>query len=149
MATLSCVFRKTHGKVTKTNSRNSAFAVRFWPWLTANSLLCRAFFPGARQRASHAVSSRRRQLLFFAVRRGKTHGKDYLSCIVRRGARQRVFTVQNATVCPLPCAPTKNARQRVCRTFLGLWRMAKPLFPVVRRGLRPERSGTVQVIETR
>jgi hypothetical protein len=28
MATLLCVFRKTHGKVTKTNSKNSAFAVR-------------------------------------------------------------------------------------------------------------------------
>jgi hypothetical protein len=52
---------------------------------------------------------------FFVVRHGKTHDKDYLSCIVRRGARQRVFTVQNATVCPLPCAPMKNARQRVCR----------------------------------
>jgi hypothetical protein len=29
MAALPCVFRKTHGKVTKTNSSNSAFAVRF------------------------------------------------------------------------------------------------------------------------
>jgi hypothetical protein len=83
--------------------------------LAHGNLLCRAFFPGARQRASHAVSSRCRQLLFFAVRRGKTHGKDYLPCVVRRGARQRVFTVQNATVRPLPCAPMKNARQRVCR----------------------------------
>jgi hypothetical protein len=119
MATLPCVFRKTHGKVTKTNSRNSAFAVRFWPWRTAKSLLYRAFFPGARQRAAHAVSFRRRQLLFFAVRRGKTHGKDYLPCVVRRDARQRVFTVQNTTVRPLPCAPMKNARQRVCRAFLG------------------------------
>jgi hypothetical protein len=119
---LPCVFRKTHGKVTKTNSSNSAFAVRFWPWRMAKSLLCRAFFPGARQRASHAVSSWRRRLLFFAVRHGKTHGKDYLPCVVRRGARQRVFTVQNATVRPLPCAPMKNARQRVCRAFLGLCR---------------------------
>jgi hypothetical protein len=28
MVTLPCVFRKTRGKVTKTNSQNSAFAVR-------------------------------------------------------------------------------------------------------------------------
>jgi hypothetical protein len=72
---------------------------------------------GARQRASHAVSSRRRQLLFFAVRCEKTHGKDCLPCVVRYGAQQRGFTVHNATVCPLSCAPTKNARQRVCRAF--------------------------------
>jgi hypothetical protein len=27
MVTLTCVFRKTHDKVTKTNSKNNAFAV--------------------------------------------------------------------------------------------------------------------------
>jgi hypothetical protein len=79
-------------------------------------------------------------LLFFAVRHGKTHGKDYLPCVVRRGARQRVFTVQNATVRPLPCAPMKNARQRVAVRFWAFavrpWRTAKPLFPVVYGGLR-------------
>jgi hypothetical protein len=137
MVTLPCVFRKTHGKVTKTNSINSAFAVRFLPRRTANNPLCRAFFSqahgkqpslpcvfltGARQRGLHAVWFRRRQLLLFAVRREKTHGKEYLPCVVRRGARQRRFTVQNATVRPLPCAPTKNARQRVCRAFLVLCR---------------------------
>jgi hypothetical protein len=61
-------------------------------------------------------------LLLFAVRRGKTHGKRCLPCVARRGARQRGFAVQNATVRPLSCAPTKNARQRVCRAFFGLCR---------------------------
>jgi hypothetical protein len=84
------------------------------------------FLSGARQRGSHAVWFRRRQLLLFAMRREKTHGKDYLPCVVRRGARQRRFTVQNATVrpdekltakclpCvfgPLPCA--RGARQSI------------------------------------
>jgi GH24 family phage-related lysozyme (muramidase) len=50
------------------------------------SLSC-VFLTGARQRGSHAVWFRRRQLLLFAVRREKTHGKDYLPCVVRRGAR--------------------------------------------------------------
>jgi hypothetical protein len=132
MVTLPCVFQKMHDKVTKNQQQNSAFAVRFWLRRTAKSPLCRAFLaqvhgkdlifavrfaPGARQRVPHAVCLRCRQLLFFAVRLEKTHGKDYLPCVVRRGARQRGFTVQNATVRPLPCAPTKNARQRVCRVF--------------------------------
>jgi hypothetical protein len=54
---------------------------------------------------------------FFAVRREKTHGKDYLPCVARRVARQRGFNVQNATVCPLSCAPTENAQQKICRAF--------------------------------
>jgi hypothetical protein len=94
------------------------FAMHFWPRRTTkiSSLSC-VLLPGARQRVSHAVCLRCRLLLFFAVRREKTHDKDYLPCVVRCGARQRGFTVQNATVRPLPCAPTKNARQRVYRAF--------------------------------
>jgi hypothetical protein len=105
------------------HGKESIFAMRFWP--------------GARQRASHAVSPRRRQLLFFPVRREKTHGKDYLPCVVRRGARLRGFTVQNATVCPFPCAQMENARQRVYRVFYDLCRapVAKPLFPIVKTGV--------------
>jgi hypothetical protein len=59
---------------------------------------------------------------FFAVRREKTHSKDSLPCVIRRDARQRGFTVQNATVCPLPCALTKNARQRICHAYFDLCR---------------------------
>jgi hypothetical protein len=80
----------------------------FCPNARQRSHLCRALFLGARQRASHDVSSRRRQMLFFAVRREKAHGKDYLPCVVRRGTRQRGFTVQNATVCPLPWVDEKH-----------------------------------------
>jgi hypothetical protein len=64
----------------------------------------------------------RRQLLFFAVRLPMTHGKESSPCVVRRGARQWEFTVQIATVCSLPCASMKNARQKLCRAFLGLCR---------------------------
>jgi hypothetical protein len=85
------------------HDKDLIFAVRFAPQRTAKCV-ARHFIP---------VPS----VDFFAVHREKTHGKDYLPCVVRRGARQRGFTVQNATVCPLSCAPTKNARQRVCRAF--------------------------------
>jgi hypothetical protein len=40
-----------------------------------------------------------------------THVKVFSPCVIEEGARQREFTVQKATVCPLPCASTKNARQ--------------------------------------
>jgi hypothetical protein len=63
-ATLPCVFWKAHGKVTKTNNRNSAFAVRlsgrttmvplistiavrFSRWRTAKNSGCRAFWSTA------------------------------------------------------------------------------------------------------
>jgi hypothetical protein len=72
---------------------------------------------------------------FFVVRREKTHDKDYLPCVVRRSARQRAFTVQNATVCPLSCAPTKTHGKEFVVRFMAFavrpWRTAKPLFPVV------------------
>jgi hypothetical protein len=41
-------------------------------------------------------------------------------CVVIQGARQWDFTVQKATVRSLLCAPTKNARQRLCHAFFGL-----------------------------
>jgi hypothetical protein len=44
-----------------------------------------------------------------------THGKVCSPCVIEEGARQREFTVQKATVRPLPCASTKNARQSLCR----------------------------------
>jgi hypothetical protein len=72
-----------------------------FPWRTAKGVACR-FIPAP-------------SVAFFAVCREKTHDKDHLPCVVRCGARQRGFTVQNATMCPLPCAPTRNAWQRVCR----------------------------------
>jgi hypothetical protein len=152
MVTLPCVFRKTHGKVTKTNSRNSAFAVRFLPRRTAKRALCRAFFSqahskepslpfvfltGARQRGLHAVWFRHRQLLLFAVHREKrttkiiyralsdvAHGKDALPCKM------------------LPCALCRAPRRKthgkgfVVRFWsfvVRSWSTAKPRFPVVNR----------------
>jgi hypothetical protein len=52
----------------------------------------------------------------------ETHGKDFSPCVVKEGARQCSFTVRYATVCLLPCASTKNARQRLCRAFFSLCR---------------------------
>jgi predicted secreted Zn-dependent protease len=83
--------------------------------------------PDARQRVSHAVSSQCHQLLFFAVRHEKTHGKDYLPFVVRRGARQKGFTVQNATVCPLPCARRKTHGKEFAVRFKAF---AVQLFPL-------------------
>jgi hypothetical protein len=119
--------------------------VRFEPWHTTKSPLCRTFWASAHGKESifavcfftahgkepiFAVRFSRRtakgvtrrlilspSVVFFAVLHEKMHGKDYLLCVVSHGARQRGFTVQNATVCPLSCAPTKNARQRVYRAF--------------------------------
>jgi hypothetical protein len=108
--------------------------------------------PGARQRALFAVRFSRRRTAKSPLCRAfcsQVHGKEgytpfgsgavscfCLPCVVRRGARQRRFTVQNATVLPLPCAPTKNALQRVCRAFLVLCRAR---FPVVW-------SGTIAIV---
>jgi hypothetical protein len=80
---LTCVFQA--------GARQRAlFAVRFSGRRTAKSPVCHAFFRqvhgkelmfavrfacGARQRVSHVVWRRCRQLLFFAVRRAKTHAK--------------------------------------------------------------------------
>jgi hypothetical protein len=121
---LSCVYRGARQRchllqcVLCLGTRQRAlFAVRFFKAHGKEPIFAVCFLPGARQRASHAVTSRRRQLLLFAVRHEKTHDKDYLPCVVRRDAQQRGFTVQNATMCPLSCAPTKNAQQRVCRVF--------------------------------
>jgi hypothetical protein len=93
-------------------------AVRFGLWRTAKVRDCRAFF----FRCTTKIVIRRLapapSVAFFAVRREKTHCKYYLPCVVRCGARQRGFTVQNATVCPLSCAPTKNTKSLPC--ILGL-----------------------------
>jgi hypothetical protein len=121
-------FEQAHGKGTvcraflsQAHGKQPMFVVRFSGRRTAKSLC----LPCAGSKThgkgcptpfgAGAVSC-----FFFAVRLGKTHGKDCLTCVVRRGAWQRGFTVQNATVRPLPCALTKNARQKVCRAFLGL-----------------------------
>jgi hypothetical protein len=45
MVTLPCVFRKTHGKVTKTNSKNSAFVVRLWRRTTKVPFIAVRFLP--------------------------------------------------------------------------------------------------------
>jgi hypothetical protein len=95
--------------------QRAVIAVRFGLWRTAKVRDYRVFFF---RRTAKIVTRRLTpapSVAFFTVRREKTHGTGYLPCVVRRGARQRGFTVQNATVCPLPCVPTKNARQRVCR----------------------------------
>jgi hypothetical protein len=95
--------------------QRAVIAVRFGLWRTAKVRDYHAFFF---RRTTKIVTRRLTpapSVAFFTVRREKTHGTGYLPCVVRRGARQRGFTVQNATVCPLPCVPTKNARQRVCR----------------------------------
>jgi hypothetical protein len=106
------------------HSKGSFFVVRF------------SF--GAWQRSFHAVCGRHRELRFFAVRLPVTHNKESSSCVVIQGARQWEFTMQIATVCSLPCTPTKNAQQRLCRAFLGLCRAlvahGKP--PVFRSGGR-------------
>jgi hypothetical protein len=120
---LSCVFREAHGK-------QPMFAVRFSGRRTANSSCLPCVFS---RRTAKGVPRRLAPVplvVFFAVRRGKTHGKDCLPCVVSHGARQRGFTMQNATVRPLPCAPAENARQRLCRAVLGLCR-ALVAFPVV------------------
>jgi hypothetical protein len=71
MVTLPCVFRKTHDKVTKTNSINSAFAVRFLPRRTAKSALCRVFFSqthGKQPSLPCVFLTDARQTTLFAVR---------------------------------------------------------------------------------
>jgi hypothetical protein len=45
--TLSCVFWKAHDKVTKTTSRNSAFAMRFIVAHDKGAIDCHAFFMAA------------------------------------------------------------------------------------------------------
>jgi hypothetical protein len=50
------------------------------------------------------------------------HGKVCSPCVIEEGARQREFTVQKATVCPLLCTSTKYARQSLCRAFSSLCR---------------------------
>jgi hypothetical protein len=72
---------------------------------------------------------RKRPLRFLCRALLETHGKDFSPCVVKEGARQCNFTVRYATVCLLPCASTKNARQRLCRPFFSLCRaLGKPKF---------------------
>jgi hypothetical protein len=52
--------------------------------------------------------------------------------VVGYGARQWGFTVQNATVRPLPCVPTKNTRQEFAVRFKAF--AVRSLFPVVNKG---------------
>jgi hypothetical protein len=101
MATLPCVFRKTHGKVTKTNSRNSAFAVRLWPWRTAKSLLCRAFLALA-------------------------HGKERF--FPMHGKGRHTPSHPGAVSCFFCRAPWKNARQRLFAMRCQTRRTAKGLY---------------------
>jgi hypothetical protein len=101
MATLPCVFRKTHGKVTKTNSRNSAFAVRLWPWRTAKSLLCRAFLALA-------------------------HGKERF--FPMHGKGRHTPSHPGAVSCFFCRAPWKNARQRLFAVRCQTRRTAKGLY---------------------
>jgi hypothetical protein len=76
MATLSCVLWKTHGKVDKTNSRNSAFVVH--------------------------LKGRTAKVPFIAVRfvPRRTAKSPSLSCVLCHGARQR------AHLCRAFCAST-------------------------------------------
>jgi hypothetical protein len=69
MVTLPCVFRKTHGKVTKTNSQNSAFAVRLWRRTANVPFIAVRFLESARQTGLFAVRfmAGARQSLFHAV----------------------------------------------------------------------------------
>jgi hypothetical protein len=55
----------------------------------------------------------------------KTHGKDFSPCVGGEGVRQCEFTMQISTVCPLPCASLKNARQSLCHAFFWLCRAAE------------------------
>jgi hypothetical protein len=84
------------------------------------------------------LQSRRTTKLVAAVLNGLPLGNFFfLSCVgydarqrifvvhVMLSTRQRSFTVQNFTVYPLSCVLTKNARQRVCRAFLGLFRASR------------------------
>jgi hypothetical protein len=101
------------------------FAVRFLWRRTAKGSDCRALSmvahgKGKRLPCVFTYGARQRQKI--AVRLPMTHGKESSPCVVRRGARQWEFTVQIATVCSLSCAPMKNARQKLCRAFLGLCR---------------------------
>jgi hypothetical protein len=68
------------------------------------------------------ASPRKRSSPFLCRALLETHDKDFSPCVVKEGARQCTFTVRYATVCLLPCALTKNARQRLCRAFFSLCR---------------------------
>jgi hypothetical protein len=67
-----------------------------------------------------------------------------LPCVVKKRTSKIVYRAlsraahgKGASPCKmLPCAPTKNARQRVCRAFLGLCRAlgAHGKAPVSRSG---------------
>jgi hypothetical protein len=94
------------------------------------------FLPGTRQGALFAVRFSPRRTTKGVTRRLAPAPSVVFFCpALWKNARQRLstvrcqtwrtakgFTVQNATVRPLPWAPTKNARQRVCRAFYGLCR---------------------------
>jgi hypothetical protein len=106
MATLPCVFRKTHGKVTKTNSINSAFAVRLWPWRTTKSLICHAFLALA-------------------------HGKEpSLPCVFSRctakGVTRRLIPAPSVVF--FCRAPWKNTQQRLFAVRCQMRRTAKGLY---------------------
>jgi hypothetical protein len=124
MVTLPCVFRKTHGKVTKTNSRNSAFAVRFFSQAHDKE--------GYTPFGSGAVScfclpcvvKKRTTKIIYRALSDVAHGKDALPCKM------------------LPCALCRAPRRKthgkgfVVRFWsfvVRSWSTAKPRFPVVNR----------------
>jgi hypothetical protein len=120
------------------------------PGAQQRSHLCRAFFLGARQRASHVVSFRRRQLLFLpcAVKKLTTkiiyrvlsdaaHGKGALPCkmlpcalcrVPRRETHGKEFAVRPDE--------KRMAKSLSCVLEPLPWRTAKPLFPVVSSSFR-------------
>jgi hypothetical protein len=58
-----------------------------------------------------------------------THGKVCSPCVIEEGARQREFTVQKATVCPLPCASKKTHGKAFAVRFLAFAVRQSMCFP--------------------
>jgi hypothetical protein len=141
MATLSCVLWKTHGKVDKTNSRNSAFVVH--------------------------LKGRTVKVPFIAVRfvPRRTAKSPSLSCVLCHGARQRAHLCRafcasthckgrhtsshpGAVSCFFCRVPRENARQRLfimrCQarhTAKGLYRAKCYRVPFV---MRPDEKRTTK-----
>jgi hypothetical protein len=71
-----------------------------------------------RQRNVHSFF----KLMHLVCRALNTARQSAFAVRATKSARQRFFTMQKGAVWLLSCVSEKNARQRVCRVFLGLCR---------------------------
>jgi hypothetical protein len=121
-ACLCCAFIGAHGK-------GAIYCRAFCASAHGKELSLPCVFLPAHGKGRHTLSHPVAVSCFFCRAPWKTHGKDYLPCVVRRGVRQRGFTVQNATVCPLPCAPDKKRMAKSLPCVLGFCRAPVRCFP--------------------